>query len=330
MPHNPIRTVIPASLLALAAVFVPQASHADDCAAAPTGAAPKGQHWYYHLDKTTQKKCWYLHDTLLRSSVKSAAPTAKRAASPQPASNASAQPASAPNAEATASRAEQATGTITAPAESTQAAAPAQPAAEPPPAQDATTVWSAPPPPAPANVVDAESAQSAVANTTDTPSAVKPEASAQPKTALVTAATPDARPANSVVYDLLIIGFAAALAGAVSVGFTMLRRRKRTRVKAANMLTRVTALADTASAKLAALRPRKQAGAEPANFLSRFDADFEGDSAAARPWARGKTETQRSALIQTSLVPEQVTMARPFVAPRWQQRASRDQRAGMK
>lgn len=35
---------------------------ADSCQAAPKGAAPAGSHWFYHLDRSTQKKCWYLGD----------------------------------------------------------------------------------------------------------------------------------------------------------------------------------------------------------------------------------------------------------------------------
>ena len=33
---------------------------APDCLASPKDAAPQGQHWYYRLDRTTKRKCWYL------------------------------------------------------------------------------------------------------------------------------------------------------------------------------------------------------------------------------------------------------------------------------
>jgi len=33
---------------------------ADDCLAAPNSPAPKGSHWYYHLNRATQQKCWYV------------------------------------------------------------------------------------------------------------------------------------------------------------------------------------------------------------------------------------------------------------------------------
>jgi len=36
------------------------AAAAPDCLASPKDAAPQGQHWYYRLDRTTKRKCWYL------------------------------------------------------------------------------------------------------------------------------------------------------------------------------------------------------------------------------------------------------------------------------
>jgi hypothetical protein len=41
--------------------FLVDSARADTCAAAPKGAAPAGQHWYYHVDRATRHKCWYLH-----------------------------------------------------------------------------------------------------------------------------------------------------------------------------------------------------------------------------------------------------------------------------
>lgn len=35
-------------------------ARADDCLTAPNSAAPKGSHWYYHTDRATQRKCWFL------------------------------------------------------------------------------------------------------------------------------------------------------------------------------------------------------------------------------------------------------------------------------
>jgi hypothetical protein len=33
---------------------------ADDCAPAPRSVAPAGSHWYYHLDRKTRRKCWFV------------------------------------------------------------------------------------------------------------------------------------------------------------------------------------------------------------------------------------------------------------------------------
>jgi hypothetical protein len=38
-------------------------SRAADCLAAPNGPAPQGNHWYYHTDRATQRKCWALRVT---------------------------------------------------------------------------------------------------------------------------------------------------------------------------------------------------------------------------------------------------------------------------
>lgn len=31
-----------------------------DCLAAPNSSTPPGSHWYYRIDRTRQRKCWYL------------------------------------------------------------------------------------------------------------------------------------------------------------------------------------------------------------------------------------------------------------------------------
>jgi hypothetical protein len=36
---------------------------ADDCLAEPNSSAPAGSHWYYHMDRATQRKCWYIRAT---------------------------------------------------------------------------------------------------------------------------------------------------------------------------------------------------------------------------------------------------------------------------
>jgi hypothetical protein len=41
-------------------VAIPNAAKADDCVTAPQSPAPQGTHWYYHLDRINQRKCWYV------------------------------------------------------------------------------------------------------------------------------------------------------------------------------------------------------------------------------------------------------------------------------
>jgi hypothetical protein len=62
-PVRPIALI--ATLLAWSvSVAAPTTTaRADDCLAEPNSSAPAGSHWYYHLDKTTQRKCWYIRAT---------------------------------------------------------------------------------------------------------------------------------------------------------------------------------------------------------------------------------------------------------------------------
>ena len=50
------------ALLAPAGLFVSiqASSAADDCLTKPNAAAPPGNHWYYRVDRTTHRECWYL------------------------------------------------------------------------------------------------------------------------------------------------------------------------------------------------------------------------------------------------------------------------------
>src|SRR5690348_5675876 len=44
-----------------AGIQVAQAT-TDSCLAAPKGATPSGSHWYYRIDRTTKRQCWYLRE----------------------------------------------------------------------------------------------------------------------------------------------------------------------------------------------------------------------------------------------------------------------------
>jgi len=70
-----------ASMIALASLCVPaifpSSGHAaETCLAAPTQPAPQGSHWYYRLERATQRKCWRLVklDQPPQSAAKQAAP----------------------------------------------------------------------------------------------------------------------------------------------------------------------------------------------------------------------------------------------------------------
>ncbi|MGY3589911.1 hypothetical protein ACVIGB_001212 [Bradyrhizobium sp. USDA 4341] len=67
------------------------AKTADSCQSAPKGTAPAGSHWFYHLDRSTQKKCWYLGDAKNKVVAKTATTQQQPAAAPDTAT-ADAQP----------------------------------------------------------------------------------------------------------------------------------------------------------------------------------------------------------------------------------------------
>lgn len=61
--RRPIGSVAFASALLLATSGAgPWAAIADaaDCLTAPDSAAPPNSHWYYRMDRATQRKCWHL------------------------------------------------------------------------------------------------------------------------------------------------------------------------------------------------------------------------------------------------------------------------------
>lgn len=345
--RNPGRTAISASVAALAAVFVAQTSPAaaDDCLAAPKGAAPSGQHWYYHLDKTSKRKCWYLHEATAKTAPAARSPGAARPGAPAengPSAertsaprDASAQPSGgASNGNPNPSRSDPAAGAITAPASAnTITAPPLQPASEPMAAQGAAAPWGAPSAPAPADVqrgpaTPDDTPVNAASTPTDTSAATTPDAVARPDGGPVTTSTPANPSPHSVVQDLLIIALAAGLAGALSITIAVIRRRKPVTATLGNFIEWAAGLVDTALAKLAALRRRKPAAPTPAARSSAADMRPHRQSPGRpRPPSREDNSLRPAPTQQPSLIPEQLTMARPFVAPRGQARIHRDRPA---
>jgi hypothetical protein len=55
-----IIALMPAVLLVVSDSSLGEAK-ADECKIKPEGAAPAGLHWYYRVDRTNNRHCWYLH-----------------------------------------------------------------------------------------------------------------------------------------------------------------------------------------------------------------------------------------------------------------------------
>ena len=88
MPSRTAKIVpaVVASLLAGAAftsLSLSPAAAADECLSAPNDQAPQGSHWYYRLDRATNRQCWYLRDQGEKASQQAAQPS-QQAAQPDP------------------------------------------------------------------------------------------------------------------------------------------------------------------------------------------------------------------------------------------------------
>jgi hypothetical protein len=59
------------------------AAAADECLSAPNDQAPQGSHWYYRLDRATNRQCWYLREQGEKASQQAAQPS-QQAAEPDP------------------------------------------------------------------------------------------------------------------------------------------------------------------------------------------------------------------------------------------------------
>ncbi|MDA9466261.1 hypothetical protein [Bradyrhizobium sp. CCBAU 53415] len=185
------------------------ANAATECLAAPKSAAPQGQHWYYRLDRTTKRKCWYLRAAGDKDSARTA--QTAQAAGDTPAADAPAPPQHAvqdARAEYLTPRSDAAPKTPNAPAQA--AATPVQQSADQAADGNArqpadTAPWpdvsaaAAPPAPPPAPTAVAAAAQ---------PGA-KPSRSPSPAAADGTAD----KTTGSLQMLLLVIGGALALAG---------------------------------------------------------------------------------------------------------------------
>lgn len=190
------------------------ANAAPDCLASPKDAAPQGQHWFYRLDRTTKRKCWYLRAAGEKESARIAqAPSAvsdpSTADAPAPQQN----PAQDARAEFPTPRGTAAAKTANVPMQAA-AAAPVQQSADQAadgnaqqpagaaPWPDVSTA-SAPPASPPAPTVAAAAAQ---------PSAKASKSSSPAALAAADNSTTE-KPTGSLQMLLLVIGGALALAG---------------------------------------------------------------------------------------------------------------------
>jgi len=80
MARRQIAPVILAILLA--ATGAGGAAGAEDCLDGPNAPSPQGSHWFYHLDRATHRKCWYLGEAKRRRPASARAVAASEAAAP--------------------------------------------------------------------------------------------------------------------------------------------------------------------------------------------------------------------------------------------------------
>jgi hypothetical protein len=53
-------SIIAAAIISVVTVVLSAAAHAEDCLGSPHSAALEGTRWYYRLDPTNRRKCWYV------------------------------------------------------------------------------------------------------------------------------------------------------------------------------------------------------------------------------------------------------------------------------
>ncbi len=55
-----IALAAPLLILGVGIAVPAKTAHADECLTSPKSTAPKGSHWYYHVDRAKHRKCWFL------------------------------------------------------------------------------------------------------------------------------------------------------------------------------------------------------------------------------------------------------------------------------
>lgn len=183
---------------------------AADCLASPKGIAPQGQHWYYRLERSTKRQCWYLRAEGGKDNAKDSAKSAQTAQTePSPADSAAPQQHSVQDARAEYLK-PQTAAAPTAPAPTTSA--PMQQAAPPSADSSAQQPAVASPWPDPSTATSPASQPAPAAVAAVAPPTTKPSKSPAP-VALAAADSSADKPAGSIQMLLLVIGGALALAG---------------------------------------------------------------------------------------------------------------------
>ena len=164
------------------------APKADACLEKPSGAAPAGQHWYYHVDRMSGRHCWYLHQRDAAADQKIRTEHAARSA---PRSLAA--PASHRSADAGGDAAYGAAGADQPAESSDNSFSSAPPAPSMPPAPSAA--WPSAPPPASEPAPPPQTDNTAAAPSVPTPAA-DPAPAAEPKVNM-TDVSPAEQPAST-------------------------------------------------------------------------------------------------------------------------------------
>jgi hypothetical protein len=211
-----------APMIALAALSVPtifssSSYAAETCLAAPQGTAPQGSHWYYRLDRATQRKCWRLVklDGQPRRTAKQVAPP------PQPVEeeNASATQTSVERIPQSAPQ----QGWLTRSASAVPEAIAPPPAASDPSGDRAENQASAAPPPVP----EALSVPSQPEQTGEATAPVASVPAVESQQANVAAKNPPAAPAGMSLLQFVFVAIAAiGLLGAAIFALVDVRRRR--------------------------------------------------------------------------------------------------------
>lgn len=73
-PATLLVSAITVGSLAAALSIVPAGEAAEECIAKPTSTAPRGSHWYYRLDRSNNRRCWFLAAEREKASARRPAP----------------------------------------------------------------------------------------------------------------------------------------------------------------------------------------------------------------------------------------------------------------